>query len=98
MISTKILFFYYMFSKLIHLNINFNITYKFVVSVRPASFVGECKSARKSLKNYRFTHLLYQRILTLLQMPYVKVMGNVAEHLLHVACNGGVAIRDECGY
>ena len=25
-------------------------------------------------------------------MPYVKVMGNVAEHLLHVA------IRDECGY
>ena len=31
-------------------------------------------------------------------MPYVKVMGNVAEHQLHVACNGGVAIRDECGY
>ena len=50
------------------------------------------------MKNYGFTHLLYQRILTLLQMPYVKVMGNVAEHLLHVACNGGVAIRDECGY
>ena len=31
-------------------------------------------------------------------MPYVKVMGNVAEHQLHVACNGGVVIRDECGY
>ena len=31
-------------------------------------------------------------------MLYVKVMGNVAQHLLHVACNGGVVIRDECGY
>ena len=50
------------------------------------------------MKNYRFKHLLYQRILTRLQMPYVKVMGNVAQHLLHVACNGGVANRHECGY